>query len=152
MNRSELRIRRVAAIKGRDYFQSVAYVECDPMEPTGLYPPHSEEDVTRAIREIGYNWEEYAVFKGRNIRREEYDDGAAELDGEIVETVGNAEPRLRFLSPYYFLIGAHRSAVNSPSFDKTLRVLLDGILCNANTLEDLAQAISSLPKPEWIQI
>jgi hypothetical protein len=37
MNRvEELKIRRIAAVHGRSYYQSFVYVECGPLPPTGL--------------------------------------------------------------------------------------------------------------------
>lgn len=48
--------------------------------------------------------EEAAWFIDRYISREEYDDGVAEIDGEVVVLEGKAELRLRNLQPEFYFV------------------------------------------------
>ncbi len=63
---------------------SARYVllNCAPMPSFGLFEPSLEKD-------------EAAWFRDRYISREEYDDGAAEIDDDVVILEGMAESRTR---------------------------------------------------------
>jgi hypothetical protein len=130
--------RRIAAVNLGSYRHVFVYVECEPMEPTGLYEVPDEID--------GIVSEEYAVFKGRPINRAEYDDGYTEIAGEIVELDATSELRIRHLSPYNFIIAAHSSPINNNEFDDTLEEELDAILNSQSDLRKLTEKIRRLPR------
>ncbi|HYL98161.1 MAG TPA: hypothetical protein VEZ90_04345, partial [Blastocatellia bacterium] len=90
--------------------------------------------------------EEYGLFEGRPITRGEYDDGAAEIDGRIVDTIGRAEHRIRYLTPYNFLIAAHDSQINNHDFDLRSEELLNLMLFGKAKLTDLVAEVDRLPK------
>ena len=144
----ELAIRRIAAFNAGAYHQSFVYVECDAMEPVGLYQ-HDKEFIRRMCEHGGFAYEEYASFDGIAITREEYDDGATEIDGEIVDTTGKAELRVRYLSPYNFLIAPQRSPVNNDAFDQELGAMLNSVIAGTIGFEELNASVLSLPKKEW---
>ena len=61
------------------------------------------------------------------IRREDYDDGATVIRGEVRSAMG-AELRVRYLSTYNFIIAAKGSPYNSRKFDRESKTYLNGIL------------------------
>jgi serine/threonine protein kinase len=67
-------------------------IKTKPMQPFGIYG------------DSVYKYEEAAWFKDRYITREEYDDGATEIDGETVWTEQQAELRVRDLVPEFYFI------------------------------------------------
>ncbi|MNR42790.1 hypothetical protein D3C85_1613470 [compost metagenome] len=101
-----------------------------------------------AVQTFGYDYEEFGVFDGHYITRAEYDDGAAVIDGEPVSTLGKAELRKRFLTPYNFVIAPSDSPINNMKFDTVLQKTLDSMLKGEATINDLYREISRLPKPD----
>ncbi|MGU9815608.1 toll/interleukin-1 receptor domain-containing protein [Pseudomonas sp. LF135] len=143
MNGDELLIKRIAAVDPGAYWQQFVYVETNPMPSTGVYP---NRDIESQVKRKGYASEEFGVFQGRYITREEYDDGATVVDGQVVALEGNAEIRARFLTPYNFIIAPIGSGINNMDFDSVREDLLNGMLAGAVTIEDLAGRVRSLPK------
>lgn len=113
------------------------------MEATGVYP---DRDISRRINALGYASEEFALFKGKYISREEYDDGAAVIDGEVVALDGNAELRTRYLAPYNFIIAPVGSCINNQGFDEVRVQMMDGMLNGSCTIEQIAERVRALPK------
>ena len=149
MNTDELRIKKIAAVHGGQYYRSFVYVEVTPMEPTGLYTKTPERILASKSSDdaFGYYWEEYGLVDGAHlVTRAEYDDGAAKIEGEIQEISGRSELRCRYVTPYNFIIAAHNSPINNPQFDQTLEDFLNKILVGKATVEELAEATKKLPK------
>ncbi|MEB0100102.1 toll/interleukin-1 receptor domain-containing protein [Pseudomonas sp. CCI3.2] len=142
MNGEELAISKIAAVDGA-YWQQFVYVEVEHMEPTGVYP---YLNVKAQIESRGYAFEEFGIYQGRHISREEYDDGAAIIDGEIVDLEGGAEIRRRYLTPYNFIVAPVGSCINNMDFDANREKLLDGVLAGTVTIEELAERVKQLPK------
>ncbi|MHA6234428.1 hypothetical protein [Pseudomonas fluorescens group sp. PF-69] len=143
MDGDELLVKRIAAVDAGAYWQQFVYVEVHPMEATGVYP---ERDISRRISTLGYASEEFALFKGKYISREEYDDGAAVIDGEVVALDGNAELRTRYLAPYNFIIAPVGSCINNQNFDTERVQMMDGMLNGSCTIEQIAERVRVLPK------
>lgn len=143
MDGDELLIKRIAAVDPGAYWQQFVYVEVHPMEATGVYPGR---DISRRIDALGYASEEFALFKGNHISREEYDDGAAVIDGEVIALDGNAELRTRYLAPYNFIIAPVGSCINNQDFDEDRVQMMDGMLNGTCTIEQLAERVRALPK------
>jgi hypothetical protein len=80
------------------------------------------------------------------VKREEYDDGAAEIGGNVVDITGRVELRLRYTTPFNFLIASNGSPINNTDFDDTLEKYLDGILTGEVKLEELSAQVLRLPK------
>ena len=94
----------------------------------------------------GYYYEEYAEYENKKITRAEYDDGAAVIDGKVVDLNGKAKLRTRYLTPYNFIICAHFNPMNSNVYDDMLEKLLNGILKGKNSVEEIVEAIKKMPK------
>lgn len=131
MNFDQLKIKRIAACQGDSYYKDFVYVEVEGEKQTGLYN-HTKDDIQRHIDSFGYSWEEYGLIKNRlgwttPIRREDYDDGATVIRGEVRNAM-DAELRVRYLSTYNFIIAAKGSPYNSRKFDRESKTYLNGIL------------------------
>jgi hypothetical protein len=109
--------------------------------------PRSEEQRAAGVPEWGYHYEEYGLVDGSHkVSRPEYDDGAAVIEGEIRDTAGRQELRIRYTTPYNFLIAPHGSPINNKDFDHTLERLLNDVLTTGEGLEDLAKEVLRLPR------
>lgn len=140
MNIDELLIKRIVVYRdsGRYYGQYV-YVEVAPDKPCGCYS-HKDSVIRDIIEHRGYYDEEYAVFKPkwylpeRKISRQEYDDGSAMINGAHVQLHGRAKLRLRYLTPYNFILAPKFSPFNCNEFDRTseeyFKGMLDGVIDN----------------------
>lgn len=145
MDYQELKIKRIAAVNSGAYYQTFVYVEVEAEMPTGLY----NIDISSDVDYWGYSREEYAVFEGRPISRAEFDDGATVIDGKPVDLQGKADLRVRYLTPYNFIIAAHSSPINNNSYDKRRNEVLNEVLTGKLALEQLADELNKLPKLEF---
>jgi hypothetical protein len=103
-------------------------------------------DLDETASHFGYASEEFGVYHEHLVTRAEYDDGAAVINGKPVDISDSVELRVRFLTPYNFIIAAHNSPLNSTEFDRVGADLLNGILRSENSVEELADAVRRLPK------
>lgn len=141
----ELKVKRIAAYNSSFYYKSFVYVEAEPDSPTGLYD-YPEGYISDRINSSGYLREEYGLYKGRPISRAEYDDGAAEIDDDIVNFFGEAEFRARYLTRYNFILVAKTSPFNSREGEILGDEYMDAILQGTKTVEDFAEMADELPK------
>jgi predicted nucleotidyltransferase len=151
MNYEELKVARIAAVPGSSYKRSFVYVETEAMDPTGLYRTRPE-DIDAEVRQYGYASEEYGLFRGKHrLTRGEYDDGGAIIDGVLTETYGDSALRIRYLTPYNFVIAANGSPINNSSFDHELETLLNRALDGdrKSAIDTLAEQIEQLPIREF---
>lgn len=149
MDVDELKIARVAAVHGSTYKRHFVYVRCDAMPLTGLYPT-STSDIDAAIRQSGYDYEEYGLVSGTTaVKRSEYDDGAAVIDGRLTDLRGKSELRVRYTTPYNFLIAANGSPINNNRFDDVLVRQLNEALASEEqevaVVEKLRALVEELP-------
>ncbi len=146
MDAHELNVRRVAAVNPGDYYQKFVYVETDADEPTGLYPD-SARYVDLLIEDYGYASEEYGLLdKKIPVTRAEYDDGATIIDGEPVDVNARTELRVRYLTPYNFIIAPQYAPINNEDFNDKLNTYLNQLLRGENVFDDMCNAISCLRK------
>ena len=146
IDRKELRIKYIAAVPSTDYDRRFVYILADPMKPCGVYN-WAEDEIGRWVREFGYAWEEYGLYRGRKIvTRREYDDNATIIRGKPVTLGGDVELRSRYITPYNLLLAANMSAINNTEFDSILGEYMDGILQGTKCLDDLEEAVKRLPK------
>lgn len=140
----ELIIEELAAVNAGSYYQNFIYIKTKASEPSGIYT-HPIQD---QIDYWGYAWEEFGLFQGKPIRRAEYDDGAAVIDGKVVDLGGEAKIRIKYISPYNLIIAPQGSPINNNNFDQVRRIILNKILKGESTLEELTAEILKLPKRE----
>lgn len=133
MNYYELNIRKISSAYSSNPKCKFIYVESDGLHRTGLHDAFCG------------GFESYGVYKGRNISHAEYIDGAAEINGEIIDFDGTEEFRERPLEPFNFLIGPRTSVINCRGFEEHLMELLKGMLEGSITIHELARVINNLP-------
>jgi predicted nucleotidyltransferase len=144
MDSDELLISRVAAVHGSTYKRHFVYVRCEGMEPTGLYG-NSSEDRAAAIALHGYDYEEYGlVDNSEPVKRAEYDDGAAVIGGRLVDIRGRSQLRVRYTTPYNFVIAAHGSPINNNRFDQILVENLNEALAGGEQEEAVVERLHKL--------
>lgn len=114
INIDEYIVEKIAAKKGRSYYDHFVYLQCSADKPTGLYPI-SKESIEKYNEEIGHYFEEYGINKGKLITRQEFDDGSAIIHGKPIKTSG-AELRSRSLVKYNFIITSKFSPFNNDEF------------------------------------
>lgn len=146
INHDELEINKIAVFHGDAYYRDFVYVETKPDKQIGLYE-RTDQDIKEASKLYGYFAEEYALYNGKPIKRTEYDDGAAVINGKVVDTFG-ADLRRRYLTKYNFIITAAGSPYNSHAFDRMSEKYFNGILDGTCRLEDMIEEMKSLPKNE----
>jgi hypothetical protein len=92
------------------------YVETLPEKPTGAYD-HKKERIDDSVARNGYYWEEYAMVGKSPVTLQEYDDGAAEIGGKVVQISHDVKKRMRYLTKYNFIITVNSSPFNSRKFE-----------------------------------
>lgn len=149
---NEMKIKRIAVYSSSQYYAQYIYVETDPLQPI-FKDQYTPEYIEKVIQELGFCDEEYAIVKEglieKTITRQEYDDGYADINGEIIPVSDKTELRCRFLSTFNFVVCAKFSSINCPRFDLESRPLMEGILNGTHTIQDLHDLITSLPKPQY---
>lgn len=145
MDGDEIKVKRIVVYAAGEYYKKFVYVETYPEEETGLY---TKDDalVEEWTEKYGYYYEEYAEYENKKVTRVEYDDGAAVIDGKVVDLNGKAKLRTRYITPYNFIICAHFNPMNSSVYDDMLGKLLNGILKGQNSVEEIVEAVKKMPK------
>lgn len=136
----------LAAVNMGQYYQSFIYIKTKEALPTGV---SVISPIDWQMENLGYAREVYALFRGIPIRYEEWLDGATIIDGKVVDLDDEAELRTRYLAPYNLIIAPQGSPINDVTFDVRRAELLQGILRNEVTLEDLTDEILRLPRRWW---
>lgn len=144
MNCNEIEINRIVIYASSEYYKKFVYVEAKPEKATGLYQEISEEDIAEHIRRYGEYHEEYAVYNGKNVTRAEYDDGAAVIDGKVVDMGNEAKLRIRYLTPYNFIICAQFNPINETKNDSIMKMFMDGILQGTYSINDIVKFVDGL--------
>lgn len=142
----ELNICRIAAVNPGPYYRRWVYVETEADQPVGLYP---SSDKATVIANCGYECEEYGLVDDTlHVSRAEFDDGAAIIGGRPANITGRATLRVRYVSPYNFLIAPFKSPINNDGFDEALKSYLDQILQREDVFQEMSEKIARLPKRE----
>jgi hypothetical protein len=144
MDYQELPIKRVVAVNNGTYWQSFVYVETDPKPPIGIYEKTPESDA-RMLELFGYLHEEYGLYKGRPVTRAEYDDGAAIIEGKPQQIPGT-ELRVRYITPYNFVIASQESPINNNHFDTHANEILNDILKGKSSVQEFDNEVRKLPR------
>jgi hypothetical protein len=146
INRSEFVVEKIGVYHDSSLYKNFIYVETLPEKPTGLYD-HNPESIKQSKEYFGYCWEEFGLLNGRPIKREEYDDGAAVINGKVVDA-SKAISRVRYLSKYNFIITSHNSPFNSRKFETFSEDIMNKMLMGEKTFEDLLEFLMSFSRNE----
>jgi len=151
----ELHIERIIAVREySDEERNFVYVQTLPDKPTGLYK-YSENRLQDYMQErLKNNWgyyyfEEYGLWNGKAITRQEYDDGATVINGKP-ERVSGAQLRLKYITPYNFILcgGDHVLLRGGGDLINEATILLDGLLLGKITFTDWVSFVDGLPSPK----
>jgi hypothetical protein len=146
LDSKEIQIKRLAAIPSSTYYCQFIYVESEPMPPTGLYS-RTESEIDSTIEQLGYVCDEYGIFRGQYfVTRKQYDDNAMVIDGQPVSLQEGVELRIRYLSPYNFVIAPQTSPINNGKFDTELVGLLKTLIEDHSKISELQESVSRLPR------
>jgi hypothetical protein len=140
----ELDIDKICAVYHRSSERMFVYVQTKAMKPTGLYGkqiPNIEE-----YDDLLFHREEYGLYKKKLMTRQEFDDGATVINRKLVNTMSIAELRVRFITPFIFLIAPNESIVNNNDFDEVLEDYIRNLLISKATPEQLVDHIFNLEK------
>jgi len=144
LNEMELRIAKIAVVYSNSDRRKFVYMDCEGLPPTGVYDWY-DELMPRILERGGYCCEEYGEFDGKKVTRQEYDDGAAIVDGKLIDLPVNTNLRARYLTPYNFIIGPNGSVANNVMNDAEIEQILDNMLRGDRNLDDLIRAMEKLP-------
>lgn len=142
----QLKVKKIVVYSSLAYYKKFVYVETSPEEATGLYEEMAQEQIDYWVEQIGSYYEEYAIFNGHLITRAEYDDGAAVIDGKVIDIENQACIRTRYLTPYNFIICAKWNPLNEAKHDSDVQKILYGILKGTHTIYDLVDYTEKLSR------
>ena len=140
----EIEIEKIAVYHSSSYYRDFIYIEAKAESPIGVYST-SPQYINMQIKDFGYASEEYALLGDVPISRAEFDDGAAVINGKVVDAKG-AQVRVRYLSKYNFNIVAKTSPYNSKDCDLISEKYLKGILNGTHNFDDFLSLLIDLPK------
>ncbi|MFA7222786.1 MAG: hypothetical protein WC148_04635 [Bacilli bacterium] len=144
LNYDELKIEKIAAYRGRSYYQDFVYVQCLPDKPIGIYN-YDKEYMEECLKNNRNYTEDFGLYKGKILTRQEYDDGAAVIKGKP-QSISGAELRTRFLTKYNFIIAAKYSPYNCDEFYKTSDGLFGGLLKSEVSFDDFINGMKNFEK------
>jgi hypothetical protein len=145
LNVDELIISKIAVYNSSAVYRSFIYVETEADIQTGVNKISQKEIEEHGRKGEDYT-EEFGVIEGKTfIKREEYDDGAAVIEGKLVDAE-NAVLRVRHLTPFNFVITCGSSPINSNLFDTQSKEIFNGILLKTHTIKDLVTLVEDLPR------
>ena len=145
MDCDEIKVKRIVAYAAGEYYKKFVYVEAYPEEETGLYQ-YDKGHIKLWADKYGYYNEEYAEYENKKVTRSEYDDGAAVIDGKVVDLKGEAKLRIRYITPYNFIICAQFNPINNGNYDDMMVTLLNGILKGQNSVEEIVEFVNKMPR------
>jgi hypothetical protein len=147
MNHDELIINKIAVYQSQFEFQNFLYVETLPDKPSGAYDYYTKNYIEERKKEYGHCSEEFGLINGIAIKREEYEDGAANVKGKVIDTHG-AELRTRNLTTYNFIITSTGSPYNSREFDRHSGEIMNGILKGEKEFNELLDFLMTFERKE----
>jgi len=114
----EFEINKIAVYRDVSNYRDFIYVETKEESPIEIDDTETiKNSINNQLSYKAYANQQYSVFRGIPIRPEEHDDGATIINGEIVKLLGESKTRVRFLTPYNFIICAKSSIYNSRESD-----------------------------------
>lgn len=127
----ELQVDGIWVYKHSTDYRSYIILECGPRPSFGFYDEPLE-------------WEEAAWFGDRYIRRGEYDDGFANIDGHIVELGRNAELRVRETGKRFWFVGAVGSNIVQVANDEVVEFVVDNLTSVGEIQPELLEPLERL--------
>lgn len=146
INYHEIDINRIAVYNSGTDWDCFIYIESNPDKPIGVYE-YTKTELEAQVEVLGFASESYGLFEGIPITALCYNDGAAVIDGKVVETSG-AEFRKRYLTKYNFIITSKFSPINTREFDIYSSTWFNDYLKGNATFEEMLDFIKKLGRHE----
>ncbi len=128
----ECKIETIWVNKDIAMYRMYIIVQMGPMPSFSLYRHPSDE------------WEEAAWFLDRYITRGEYDDGYADIDGEIMELHNRAEARVRNKKRDFWFIAPAGSNMVQPENEEVVREIYQAFIYKGAVDPDELEGIEPL--------
>ena len=133
----ECSIKRIVSLPSLLDYNCCVYVETNPLPP--LFTTTKEADR-----------ESFTLYRDKEYPCSLSENGCYWEGNHLIKTDEPLIEYLRFLKPYNFLILSRmNSVVQASGIDNITKELLDKILINEKTIDDLASFINKLPKPRF---
>ena len=145
MGIDEYEIEKIGVYISDSYYRDFIYIQTKPDKPSGAYT-YQNQNYYNSYQSFGYYCEEFGLYDNIPITRQEYDDGAAVINGKVIPSNGRFKLRVRYLTPYNFVICAQFHPFNSNYGDTITKQYLDGILKGTYSIEEFVDASLLLPK------
>lgn len=147
INSDEYKVDKIAAYRGLSYFRDFVYVQCLPDKPTGLYKLNPKV-IESYIKETKEYTEEFGIYQGRLITRQEYDDGSSIIKGKPVK-INGAELRSRTLTKHNFIITSKYSPYNCKDFNRYSDAYFIKLLNDEIPFDDFIEWMEKFPKNNY---
>lgn len=138
-------ISRIAAYRDTSDPRQFIYIEARAEPPVGIYE-YEQGHIEQRKSGWGYYEEAYALWNGRVLNANDYEDRATVIDGKPVAIRG-AEFRTRFLTPYNMILATRHHVINVNKLDSVFGHLLNGILNGEASIEDISDLVDKFPLP-----
>lgn len=149
MDIDEYEIEKIGVYISDSYYRDFIYIQTKPDNPSGAYTYQNQNYYNSSFyQSFGYYREEFGLYNNIPITRQEYDDGAADINGKVIPSNGRFKLRVRYLTPYNLVICAKFHPFNSKDGDRITKRYLDGILKGTYSIEEFVAASLLLPKNE----
>ena len=66
----------------------------------------------------------------------------------MVDTIGVAKLRVRYLSKYNLILAPHFTPINSTKLEEGIESILNGILADTRKLDEIIEIVESVPRHE----
>lgn len=143
-NSDELIIDRIAVYNSSSYYSCFIYIETLPDEASGVNDIKTSV-FDRQVASRGYYQESFGIDNDIKVTFEEYQDGAAFIDGEYTELI-NPQLRNRYLSKYNVILVPKSSPHNTNQGNSLGEQYMNSILRGERTLEQFAEEYDLLPR------
>ncbi|MCC9073550.1 caspase family protein [Flavobacterium sp. F-65] len=144
LNNDELIIDKIAVFNSSSYYSSFIYIQVTADVPSGA-SEISSEDIERQVKSMGYCYESFGIYKDHVVTSEEYEDGAAIINGEYTELT-DCKFRHRYLSKYNIILVPKSSPHNTREGNLLGTEYMNSILKEERTIEQFAKEYELLPR------
>jgi TIR domain len=144
---NEYEVDKIAVYRDSSSYKNFIYVETKAEPPIYDIDPDLDKYIKLRLEDETYVSQEYGLYEDKPIKREEYDDGAAIIDDEVIDIRGKSSFRIRFLTRYNFIICAQSAIYNSNESDDLFGEFMDKVLTGENPkLEDYLPKLLKIPR------
>ena len=146
----EYEVEKIGVYISDYYYRDFIYIQTKPDKPSGAYTYQNQNYYNSSYyQSFGYYCEEFGLYDNIPITLQEYDDGAAVINGKVIPSNGRFKRRVRYLTPYNLVICAQFHPFNSNDGDTITKQYLNGILKGTYSIKEFVDASLLLPKNNY---